>query len=72
MATILIISLPVAAALILWLVERRRLSKTSEIGPTCERCGYLLIGLVEPRCPECGEPFPKESVDSLVDELDNR
>lgn len=23
----------------------------------CERCGYLLRGLLEPRCPECGEPF---------------
>jgi hypothetical protein len=25
--------------------------------PTCVRCGYLLIGLPEPRCPECGTPF---------------
>jgi hypothetical protein len=23
----------------------------------CEHCGYLLYGLTEPRCPECGEPF---------------
>jgi hypothetical protein len=23
----------------------------------CRHCGYLLYGLVEPRCPECGEPF---------------
>ena len=23
----------------------------------CEHCGYLLRGLPEPRCPECGEPF---------------
>lgn len=21
----------------------------------CRRCGYILRGLVEPRCPECGE-----------------
>jgi hypothetical protein len=23
----------------------------------CEKCGYNLNGLVEPRCPECGTPF---------------
>ncbi len=23
----------------------------------CVRCGYLLRGLTEPRCPECGAPF---------------
>jgi len=25
--------------------------------PRCSRCGYLTIGLPEPRCPECGAPF---------------
>jgi uncharacterized paraquat-inducible protein A len=25
----------------------------------CERCGYLLRGLPEPRCPECGTPFDR-------------
>ncbi len=24
---------------------------------TCTHCGYSLIGLPEPRCPECGQPF---------------
>jgi hypothetical protein len=24
---------------------------------TCVKCGYLLRGLSEPRCPECGTPF---------------
>jgi hypothetical protein len=23
--------------------------------PSCRRCGYILKGLSEPRCPECGE-----------------
>ncbi|UCE60312.1 MAG: hypothetical protein JSU63_00910 [Phycisphaerales bacterium] len=23
----------------------------------CKTCGYLLRGLCEPRCPECGKPF---------------
>lgn len=26
-------------------------------GPRCEGCGYLLIGLAEKRCPECGRLF---------------
>ena len=25
--------------------------------PRCLRCGYVLEGLPEPRCPECGRPF---------------
>lgn len=25
--------------------------------PGCGRCGYPIIGLSEPRCPECGSPF---------------
>ena len=28
----------------------------------CQRCGYNLTGLAEPRCPECGTTFdPRES-----------
>lgn len=23
----------------------------------CPHCGYLLYGLTDPRCPECGQPF---------------
>lgn len=23
----------------------------------CAKCGYLLYGLIEPRCPECARPF---------------
>jgi fructose-specific phosphotransferase system IIC component len=26
--------------------------------PLCIRCGYNLTGLTQPRCPECGTPFP--------------
>ena len=29
---------------------------------TCLKCGYLLHGLPEPRCPECGEPFEPPDV----------
>ncbi len=30
-----------------------------EIDPTtvCANCGYSLLGLRQPRCPECGTPF---------------
>lgn len=27
----------------------------------CAKCGYDLRGLPEPRCPECGRPFEKET-----------
>ena len=33
---------------------RRRLKE-----PTCWKCGYLLKGLPEPRCPECGTRFDR-------------
>ena len=33
---------------------------------TCVKCGYLLYGLPEPRCPECGEPFEPANVPSSV------
>lgn len=33
--------------------------------PLCKVCGYILLGLPKPRCPECGTPF---SVDSIVAE----
>ena len=43
-----------ATALVGWLVlalnERARLDETR-----CRKCGYILRGLSEPRCPECGE-----------------
>ena len=26
----------------------------------CRNCGYSLKGLEAPRCPECGEPFPRD------------
>lgn len=28
----------------------------------CRRCGYLLYGLPDPRCPECGTPFDPRTV----------
>ena len=32
----------------------------------CKKCDYLLIGLTEPRCPECGTPFDREKLASPV------
>jgi hypothetical protein len=29
---------------------------------TCVQCGYILYGLPEPRCPECGKPFDPATV----------
>lgn len=33
----------------------------------CVRCGYLLVGLPEPRCPECGTPFQREGINIDAD-----
>lgn len=36
----------------------------------CVRCGYLLYGLSEPRCPECGTPFDPALVPPSPDPSD--
>lgn len=35
----------------------------------CPKCGYSLMGLTEPRCPECGRPFTFEEVRRTPQEL---
>ncbi len=40
--------------------EPNRMTVTSQPNreqPRCPRCRYILLGLTEPRCPECGSPF---------------
>jgi hypothetical protein len=32
--------------------------------PQCKECGYLLIGLPEARCPECGQLFDPTEKDT--------
>ncbi|MCZ6837619.1 MAG: hypothetical protein O7G85_17740 [Planctomycetota bacterium] len=34
----------------------------------CPKCGYRLIRLMRPRCPECGLDLPNEFVDDLAAE----
>ena len=38
--------------------QREANERTRRATVRCRNCGYLLRGLPEPRCPECGEPFP--------------
>lgn len=33
------------------------MSEPNREQPRCPRCGYILLGLTEFRCPECGSPF---------------
>jgi len=42
-----------------WLILRRtaRRRATCEGAPVCEHCGYVMRGLNEPRCPECGRVY---------------
>lgn len=44
------------AALGIYVLLARREARQGELRETrCRRCGYILRGLSEPRCPECGE-----------------
>lgn len=53
----LVMSTMVAAALTVYgLLTRRYYARRPFDGETrCRRCGYILRGISEPRCPECGE-----------------
>lgn len=37
--------------------HRIRFGPSASLVPRCRRCGYQLTGLLETRCPECGEAF---------------
>jgi hypothetical protein len=61
----LILAVPVivvCCTLGVWMLKRRiskhLRSELLDCGvPTCARCGYHLVGLPGPECPECGRPF---------------
>lgn len=46
-----IVGLLVYAALSAWFPSPRKLHPET----LCRKCGYILRGISEPRCPECGE-----------------
>jgi hypothetical protein len=45
-----------ATIIIAQLTERIRRREAFD-APQCKACGYILLGLTEPRCPECGYAF---------------
>jgi hypothetical protein len=53
----LCVGLGMACCLVAALRHRRIDSAANRRAGRCRKCGYLLYGLTEPRCPECGEPF---------------
>ena len=38
---------------VFWLLVRRRMR--FDLETRCRKCDYILRGITEPRCPECGE-----------------
>jgi hypothetical protein len=64
----LILAVPViivCCAFGLWLLKRQfsKLLRRELLDcgvPVCVRCGYHLIGLPGPECPECGRPFDED------------
>ena len=51
--------------LLVWLamLPRNVRSRRRDREPTCARCGYILKGLSQPRCPECGTTFVERTAD---------
>lgn len=47
----MVLLVPVAVAL--WMYQR--LTPRTDGETRCRKCGYILRGIPEPRCPECGE-----------------
>jgi hypothetical protein len=43
--------------LLLWFGVINEPVEPVPLGPTCSKCGYLLIGLPDDICPECGQQF---------------
>jgi hypothetical protein len=53
-ASVGVYALPIASYMFL---TRRYATQRSENETYCRRCGYILRGLKDPRCSECGEPI---------------
>lgn len=56
-APFLCVGVPYVIVLILATITTARREPRTERPWECEGCGYLLVGLNEPRCPECGRWF---------------
>ena len=69
-AFLVLLTVGVAAA-VHQLVDVRRRSANSRTRMRCVSCGYLLFGLTEPRCPECGRGFSPELLNAAIPDNDN-
>jgi len=51
--------LPALVGLLTFLVLTRRFGPLTDedFQTRCRKCDYILAGITEPRCPECGEPI---------------
>ena len=61
------------AMYVLTVTRRRKVIRRELARRPCWECGYSLIGLGEPRCPECGTPFDPtvyERIDAARGEAD--
>lgn len=56
--TLVLLGSSASTAVVLLVVQyclRVMSASTSPPETVCRKCGYILKGLAEPRCPECGE-----------------
>lgn len=40
---------------LMYLAYRMVRKRSLDLETRCRKCGYILRGITEPRCPECGE-----------------
>jgi hypothetical protein len=54
-ATTIVLTIPVVAiALAVDAALRSSAPRNDDGVPRCRRCGYIIVGLSQPTCPECG------------------
>jgi hypothetical protein len=48
---------PTIVTLLVYNIVSRLFARSTRVGAetSCRKCGYILRGITEPRCPECGE-----------------
>ena len=70
---LLLLTIATIASVILWRLIRLTLPKfVTQDGTLCPRCAYCLIGVQSLRCPECGNAFTYDDLETTETEFTTR